>query len=163
MVKMQEKIQSVKENLGTKEKTELHLLDQPNAQGKTLMHVTTEMDDDTATMMLLAHGADPNVQDADGNSPLHTLCNQRDIKTATGILRSNGKLLVNMASQMPAIEELFFDQKEEDIGDLMEAIDQSRQRKEILDKILEKEHLLFRLVEEDKSEVLHHSQKAEPC
>ena len=34
VVKMQEKIQRVKENLGEKEKTELHLLDQPNSQGK---------------------------------------------------------------------------------------------------------------------------------
>ena len=52
------------------------------------------------------------------------------------------------------VEELFFDQQEEDVKDLMEAIDQSRHRKEILDKILRKEHLLLRLVEDDKSEVL---------
>ena len=52
VVKMLEKIQSVKGNLVTNEKTELHLLDQPNSQGKTLMHVTTEMDDDEATMTL---------------------------------------------------------------------------------------------------------------
>ena len=94
------------------------------------------------------------LQDSDGNSPLHTLCDQKDIKTATSILRSNGKLLVNMASQMPAIEELFFSQEEKDVGDLVEAIALSRHRKEILDKILRREHLLFRLLEEDKPEIL---------
>ena len=87
----------------TKEKKELSLLDQPNAEGKTLLHITTEMNDDEATTLLLNNGANPNVQDSvqdGGNSPLHTLCNQRDIKTATSVLRSNGKLLVNMASQL---------------------------------------------------------------
>ena len=58
------------------------------------------------------------MQDSEGNSPLHTLSDQKDIKTATRILKGNGKLLVNMASQMPAVEELFFDQKEKDVKDL---------------------------------------------
>ena len=154
VVNMQEKIQSAKENLGRKEKMELHLLDQPNAEGKTLMQITTEMDDDEATIILLRHGANPNVVDSEGNSPLHTLCDQKDVKMATDILKSNGKLLVNKESKMPAIEELFFVPDYEDVQELVEAIDQSRHRKEILDKILRREHLLFRLVENEKSEVL---------
>ena len=49
--------------------------------------------------------------------------------------------MVNMASQMPAVEELFFDQKEKDVKDLVAAIDQSRQRKKIFDKILWREYM----------------------
>ena len=37
---------------------------------------------------------------------------------------------------------------------MMLAVDQSNHRTEILNEILRKEHLLFRLIEEDKSEVL---------
>ena len=154
VAKMREKIESAKENLGPKENKVPHLLDQPNSEGKTLMHFTAEMDDDEATKLLLNHGANPNVQDAEGNSILHTLCSQKDIQTTTSILKSNGKLLANKELQMPAIEELFFDQEEEDVRQLMEAIDQSNHKKEILDKILGKEHLLFTLVEKDKSEIL---------
>ena len=151
---MLEKISSVKESLGTDKKKELILLDQPNSEGDTLLHLTTSMDDDEVTRLLLDHGANPNVQDEWGNSPLHTICEQRDILTAICILKNGGTLLMNKALQMPSIEELFFDQQEEDIKELIEIIDHTKHRKEILDKILRKEHILFRLVKEDKSEVL---------
>ena len=48
----------------------------------------------------------------------------------------------------------FFDQEEEEVVKLMEAVGQSKHRTEILHEILRKEHLLFRLVEEDKPEIL---------
>ena len=81
--KMEDKIRKVKDNLGKEKKgADLQLLDQPNAAGTTAMHLTTRMDDDEATRMLLDHGANPNVQDSEGNSPLHTICSQRDIQTS---------------------------------------------------------------------------------
>mgnify|MGYP001416203775 CR=1 FL=1 len=116
VAKMEEKIRKVKENLGTNEKKDLHLLDQPNASGTTAMHMSTSMDDDEATKMLLDHGANPNVQDSDGNSPLHTICIQRDIQTATCIIKNNGRLLQNKNMETPALAELFFDQEEEARG-----------------------------------------------
>ena len=151
---MQEKISYVKESLGTAKKKEQHLIDQPNSEGDTLLHLTTNMDDDEVTRLLLNHGANPNVQDSSGNSPLHTICLQRDIQTATCILNNQGALLMNKALQMPSIEELFFDQRGEEVRELMESIDRSKHRKEILDKILRKEHILFKLVAEDKAEIL---------
>ena len=152
--KMEDKIRSVKETLGTKNKMDLHLLDQPNAEGNTLLGLTTSMDDDEATEMLLSHGANPNVQDADGNSPLHAICLQKDIQIAKCILKNNGRLLPNKKLQTPAIEELFFDQEAQDVKELMTTIAKSQHKHEILDKILRKRHILFRLVEDDKSEVL---------
>ena len=152
--KMLDKIRKVKEALGTYEEKEKNLLDQPNSDGNTLMHITTNLDDDEATEMLLDHGANSNVQDAEGNSPLHTICSQRDIQTATSILKSNGNLLSNKKMKTPALAELFFDQDEEEVKKMMLAVDQSNHRTEILNEILRKEHLLFRLIEEDKSEVL---------
>ena len=154
VAKMEDKIRAVKEGLKGEKKRVLHLLDEPNAEGDTLMHVTTKLHDSESTKQLLDHEADPNVQDAEGNSPLHTVCNQKDIHTATLILKNNGRLLQNKVLHTPDIEELFFDQCEEDVKGLVEAIDQSSYRKEILEKILRKEHVLFRLVEEDKPEIL---------
>ena len=153
--KMQEKIRKAKENLGTKEKTnDLQLLDQPNAEGFTALHLATSMDDDEATKMLLAHGANPNVQDSDGNSPLHAICDQKDIQTATCIIKNNGRLLQNKNKETPALADLFLDQDEEEVWWLIEATGQSKHRTEILHEILRKKHLLFRLVEEDKPEIL---------
>ena len=144
--KMQKKIQSVKDNLGEKEKKEVHLLDQPNSRGITVMHITTREDDDEATQLLLNHGANPNVQDPDGNSPLHTICNQRDIQTATWLVKNNGRVLENVQKETPALHELFFDQDEDEVKKLMEAICLSNHRREILEDTLRKNNLLFRLV-----------------
>ena len=151
--RMEEKIRSLKEKIGTQDET-MGVLDQQNPAGMTPLHITTRRDDDEATLLLLNHGANPNVQDPEGNTPLHRTCNQHNIKTATHILKSNGILLVNKGLEMPAIEELFFDQDEEAVKELVDAIDQSRHRKDILDKILRREKVLFRLVDEDKSEIL---------
>ena len=152
--KMQRKIHSVKKNLETEEKKVLNLLDQPNSDGNTVMHITTSMDDDEATQLLLVHGANPNVQDVNGNSPLHTICDQGDIQTATHILENNGGVLENKLEKTPALDTLFFDKDEAEVKKMMEAVCQSNHRKEILEDILRKKHLLFRLVENDKSTIL---------
>ena len=57
-------------------------------------------------------------------------------------------------SQTPSIEKLFLGQAEEHVKELMESIDQSKHRKEILDKILRQEHMLFNVVEKNKPEIL---------
>ena len=87
---MLDKIRKVKEDCGRYEEKEKNLADQPNSDGNTLMHTTTNLDDDEATEMLLDHGANLNVQDAEGDSPLHAICSQRDIQTVTSILRATG-------------------------------------------------------------------------
>ena len=84
----------------------MQLLDQPNAKGVTALHLTSRMDDDEATRMLLEHGANPNVQDSDGNSPLHTICDQKDIETATCIIKNHGRILSNNKPKTPAFAEL---------------------------------------------------------
>ena len=153
--KMRKKIQQARENLGTNEKkTELHLLDQPNHDGNTVMHTTARKCDGAVTRLLLEHGANPNVQNSEGNSPLHHICIRKDIQTATCILKKNGRVLENKMRETPAIDQLFFEHEEEDGKKLMEALGQSNHRKEILEEILRKKHLLFRLVEEEKSEIL---------
>ena len=93
LVKMEEKIRNMKESLGEEDKEEMNLLDRPNPAGSTLLHVSSSSNEGETTRLLLEHGANPNLQDAEGNSPLHIVCWKGDIKTATAILNKNGKLL----------------------------------------------------------------------
>ena len=154
VAQMEDKIRSLKEALPEGEKEEVNLLNRPNPAGSTLLHVSSKFDDGETTRLLLEHGADPNLLDADGNSPLHIVCQNKDIQTASCILRNSGSILKNKKSQTPSIEELFFDQSDEDVRELIESMDQSKHRTDILNKILQTENLLFRLVEKDKSEIL---------
>ena len=152
--RMEDKIRSLKEALGEDEREEVNLLDRPNPTGNTLLHVSSELNDGETKRLLLEHGANPNLLDAEGNSPLHNVCKNKDIQTAICILKKDGSMLTNEKFQTPSIEELFFGQEEEDVKILMETIDQSKHREDMLNKILKKEHMLFRLVEEDKTEIL---------
>ena len=151
--KLEETIRTVKERFGSENIEELEL-DQPNPSGSTPLHVSTSLNYIEATKELLNHGANPNVQDAGGNSPLHTICTKRDIELATCIIEKSGRVLINKESEKPALAELFSGQDEEKVTKLMETIGQSNHRKEILEEILREKHILFRLVEEDKSEIL---------
>ena len=138
ITKMEQKIRNVKESLGTEDKTIAHLLDQPNADGDTLLHLTTRLKDIETTRLLLAHGSNPNVQDVEGNSPLHIACSKGDIQTVTCIIKNNGKLLANKQVHTPALENLYLDHQKEDMRVLMTAIDQSKHRREILESKLDK-------------------------
>ena len=81
-----------------------------------------------ATKMLLDHGVNPNVQDANGNSLFHTIYNQRDIQMATHIIKNNGRVLQNKKMEKPALPKLFFNQDKEEIEKLMASVDLSKHR-----------------------------------
>merc|ERR1719474_2351383 len=95
-------------------KQELKLIDQPNPEGQTALHTAANLDDAEATQLLLEAGANPNVVDSEGNSPLHIICSQGDIKTATTILKHNGGTLENAVGDTPALKELFLHEDEEE-------------------------------------------------
>ena len=150
---MVEEISSLRERFRAEENAEL-VLDQPNPSGRTPLHVSSLLNNGHATQLLLEHGANPNVQDAEGNTPLHTVCEKKDIKSATAILRVNGRLLKNKEKGTPLLVDLFLDTDEDEVEEMMEAIDQSKHKREILDEVLKKGQLLIRLVEEEKPEIL---------
>ena len=74
--KMEEKIIEVKETFRSNTKNDLALIDQPNPEGETALHTAANLDDDEATQLLLEAGANPNVVDSEGNTPLHIICSQ---------------------------------------------------------------------------------------
>ena len=71
---MKEKIEDLKENLGGKKKTAMPLWDAPNEEGETSLHMSTSSGNAEATKMLLERGANPNVQNSAGQTPLHMAC-----------------------------------------------------------------------------------------
>ena len=174
VLRMEERIRTVRETLqiGGEGAGELN---QPKSDGRSPLHLTTERGDKEATEKLLKHGANPNVQDARGNSPLHIACQKKDIQTATCILKYNGRLLTNRDNETPEIGKLIFENSVDGVGKLMDkkaisnrenenrmddvrklidTIVMSKDRKLILDQVLKKGHLLFKLVEKNKPEIL---------
>ena len=156
VAQMENRIRTVRENLQMGGADELKLLDQPSPDGRTALHLTTEQNDAKTTILLLEAGANPNVKDVQGNSPLHTVCRNKDIQTATYILEKNGRFLTNRKSQTPDIGDLIFEHRERkgDVEKMMQAVGQSNHRKEILEEILRRKNLLFRLVKEDRSKII---------
>ena len=151
--KMKDTISSLREGFGTEQLGELEL-DQPNALGDTPLHVSTRLNYNEVTRQLLENGANPNVENRNGDRPLHIICSKNDIQLATCVIKNNGRLPKNKAGETPALEKLLLDRDEEEVVKLVDAIGESNYRKEILDEILKKKNILFRLVEEDKPEIL---------
>ena len=124
VLKMQEQIQRAKESLNIEDNLELGLLDQPNSEGNTLIHLTTKGNDYETTAMLLGYGANPKVEDPQGNTPLHILCsdalkqNQQHnhasaLKCASVLLKKGADFSKNLGGSTPQIE-VFFTKENDD-------------------------------------------------
>ena len=55
-------------------------LDQMNAEGNTMMHISASKRDIESTRLLLNHGANCNLLNAEANTPLHIAVGMKDIK-----------------------------------------------------------------------------------
>ena len=84
---VKEKIFDLKESLGGEKRSVVPLWDTPNEQGNTALHLSISLKNPKATSLLLEYNVDPNVQDCDGQTPLHLACNQIDIEQATKLVK----------------------------------------------------------------------------
>ena len=56
------------------------ILDQLNAEGNTMIHISTSKRDIESTRLLLNHGANCNLLNAEASTPLHIAVGMKDIK-----------------------------------------------------------------------------------
>ena len=68
------------------------ILDQLNAEGNTLMHISARQNDIETIKLLLDNGADPTIEDADEKGPLNILENTSEIAHLLVQMASEGKL-----------------------------------------------------------------------
>ena len=64
-------------------------LDQMNAEGNSMMHISTSKRDIESTRLLLNHGANCNLLNAEASTPLHIAVGMKDIET-TELLLDHG-------------------------------------------------------------------------
>ena len=84
---VKERIYDLRDNIGEEEKKSLALLDTPNTEGNTALHLSISLGNPEATSLLLEYEADPNIQDSDGRTSLHLACDQMDIEQATKLVK----------------------------------------------------------------------------
>ena len=147
---MTEKIEDLQKNLRGEKRTAMPLWDAPNEQGNTCLHMSTSSGNAKATKMLLDIGANPNVQDAGGDTPLHNACRKKDIEQATDLLKHQAKLLTNIKTKTPEIEKLFENQEAEKVKALMASIVKSNDRVKIYQKLFIEQKILFDMIDQQE-------------
>ena len=147
---MTEKIEDLQKNLRGEKRTAIPLWDAPNEQGNTSLHMSTSSGNAEATKMLLGIGANPNVQDAGGDTPLHNACRKKDIEQATDLLEHQAKLLTNIKTKTPEIEKLFENQEAEKVKALMASIVKSNDRVKIYQKLFIEKKILFDMIDQQE-------------
>ena len=147
---MTEKIEDLQKNLRGEKRTAMPLWDAPNEQGNTCLHMSTSSGNAKATKMLLDIGANPNVQDAGGDTPLHNACRKKDIEQATDLLEHQAKLLTNIKTKTPEIEKLFENQEAEKVKALMASIVKSNDRVKIYQKLFIEKKILFDMIDQQE-------------
>ena len=126
------------------------LWDAPNEQGETSLHMSTSSGNAEATNMLLKRGADPDVQNADGQTPLHEACIRNDVEQATELLEHQAKFLSDKWNKTPEIEKLFENQDTEKVKMLMALIVKSNDRVKIYQKLFIEKQILFTSIEQQE-------------
>ena len=126
------------------------LWDAPNEQGETSLHMSTSSDNAEATKMLLERGADPDVQNSAGQTPLHEACVRNDVEQATELLEHQAKFLSDNKNETPEIEKLFENQEAEKVKTLMGSIVKSNDRVKIYQHLFKEKKLLFGILEQQE-------------
>ena len=148
--KMKEQIEDLKDNLVRKKKTAMPLWDTPNEQGNTSLHMSTSSGNAEATKMLLERGANPDVQNSYGQTPLHEACIRNDVEQAIELLKHQAKFLSDNKNETPKIEKLFINQEAEKVKALIASIVKSNDRVKIYQQLFLEKKLLFGILEQQE-------------
>ena len=143
LLEFPEKLQSIRDTIKTNEEEEINLLDRPNSDGESPLHVSCTIEDNVETTKeLVCYGANVNIENSAGNSPLFLACERKDIKTVTLLLQNRAKFKINRELKTPAITNLLEHDSKPNIEYLVKAIKDSVERKKILDRLVKEDFLL---------------------
>ena len=148
--KMKENIEDLKDHLGGEKKTAMPLWDAPNEQGETSLHMSTSSGNPEATKMLLERGANPDVQNSAGQTPLHEACLRNDVELATELLEHQAKFLSDNKNETPEIEKLFENQEADKVKTLMGSIVKSNDRVKIYQQLFLEKKILFGILDQQE-------------
>ena len=62
--------------------------------GSTPLHISVCNDNFQASLLLLQEGANPNIKDNLGNTPMHHCCTKNDLKLAEALIAAKGRVLI---------------------------------------------------------------------
>ena len=143
LLQFPEKLQSIRDTIKTNEEEKINLLDRPNSDGESPLHVSCTIEDNVETTKeLVCYGANVNIENSAGNSPLFLACERKDIKTVTLLLQNQAKFKINRELKTPAITDLFEHDSKPNIEYLVKAIKDSVERRKILDRLVKEDFLL---------------------
>ena len=149
MEDIKEHITDVVNELEAEKKTMLPLWDKPNEEGKTPLHLSLAFKKPDATSLLLTFNADTNIQDSQGQTPLHLACQQQDIEQATKLVANKAKMIADNRNQTPAMEKLLDNNQDPaKVKKLMAEVYKSTDKVKVFKRILEEDRALFKLVEQ---------------
>ena len=133
---VQEKITDLKENIMGEKRSALPVWDQPNKEGNTALHLSISLAKPEATSLLLKYGADTNVRDSKGQTPLHVACNKGEIEEATKLVSQKAKMIPDKQNQTPAIENLLHSTQSADkVRNLMTEVYKSKDKLKFFQKL----------------------------
>ena len=145
---IKEKIIDLREEIEGVKKTTLPLWDKPNEDGDTPLHLSVSKEKPKATSLLLKFGADPNIQDPKGQTPLHLACQLKDLQQATKLVAHKAKMIPDQKSQTPAVENLLDNNQDTTkVKQFMSEVYKSGEKLKITKRILEQRLFLFQIVE----------------
>ena len=104
--------------------------------------------------MLLENGANPDVVDFEGHTPLYKACDAKDTKRAILLLQNKAHFKTPKDSKRPKIEKLFLDEDIQNIERLVIEIRKSEDKKEIYRELIEKHLILFDFLAKRNMEIL---------
>ena len=149
MEDMKEKITDLKEQIEGDKKTLLPLWDKPNEEGNTPLHMSVAYNKPEATNLLLKYGANTNIQDSKGQTPLHVACQQHNIQQATKLIAHRAKMIPDKRNQTPAIENLVNNnQHPAQVKKLMSEVYKSTDKIKYFKKLFEEKQVLFQMVQQ---------------
>ena len=150
IAEMNDRLGDLKREVKHEKRRSSPLWDTVNEEGETALHLTTSKKhfQPEATRMLLDVGANPNIQNSQGETALHNACSQGAIDEVTSLIEKGAGLVLNKKNEPPALENLFSENQDaEKINKMMAGIQKSTDKIKFFKKLFKEEKVHLTMIE----------------